>query len=142
MTVSLADINVAPNKQKYVEYGKEKAAELMRLYKRGRLTAREWERHLTQLWDNVKLQIGDELMENLPRKNPINMMAISGARGNRSHFTQLAGMRGLMAKPTQSKSKKEYQASIIEVPIYSSFREGLNVSEFFISTHGDRKSVV
>ncbi|MDP2813174.1 MAG: DNA-directed RNA polymerase subunit beta' [Erysipelotrichaceae bacterium] len=141
MTVSLADINVAPNKQKYVEYGKEKAAELMRLYKRGRLTAREWERHLTQLWDNVKLQIGDELMENLPRKNPINMMAISGARGNRSHFTQLAGMRGLMAKPTQSKSKKEYQASIIEVPIYSSFREGLNVSEFFISTHGVRKGL-
>lgn len=141
MTVSLADINVAPNKQKYVEYGKEKAAELMRLYKRGRLTAREWERHLTQLWDNVKLQIGDELMENLPRKNPINMMAISGARGNRSHFTQLAGMRGLMAKPTQSKSKKEYTASIIEVPIYSSFREGLNVSEFFISTHGVRKGL-
>lgn len=141
MTVSLADINVAPNKQKYVEYGKGKAAELMRLYKRGRLTAREWERHLTQLWDNVKLQIGDELMENLPRKNPINMMAISGARGNRSHFTQLAGMRGLMAKPTQSKSKKDYQASIIEVPIYSSFREGLNVSEFFISTHGVRKGL-
>jgi len=141
MTVSLADINVAPNKQKYVDYGKGKAIELMSLYKRGRLTAREWERHLTTLWDTVKSQIGDELMDNLPRKNPINMMAISGARGNRSHFTQLAGMRGLMAKPTQSKSKKEYQSSIIEVPIYSSFREGLNVSEFFISTHGVRKGL-
>jgi DNA-directed RNA polymerase subunit beta' len=80
-------------------------------------------------------------MQNLPRKNPINMMAVSGARGNRSHFTQLAGMRGLMAKPTQSKSKKEYQSSIIEVPIYSSFRDGLNVSEFFISTHGVRKGL-
>ncbi len=141
MTVSLADINVAPNKQKYVEHGKEKAAELMNLYRRGRLTAWEWERHLTQLWDRVKEDIGDELMQNLPRKNPINMMAVSGARGNRSHFTQLAGMRGLMAKPTQSKSKKEYQSSIIEVPIYSSFREGLNVSEFFISTHGVRKGL-
>jgi DNA-directed RNA polymerase subunit beta' len=53
----------------------------------------------------------------------------------------LAGMRGLMAKPTQSKSKKEYQSSIIEVPIYSSFSEGLNVSEFFISTHGVRKGL-
>ena len=51
-------------------------------------------------------------------------------------------MRGLMARPTQSKSKKEYQPSIIEVPIYSSFREGLNVSEFFISTHGVRKGPV
>ena len=67
-------------------------------------------------------------METLPRKNPINMMATSGARGNVSNFTQLAGIRGLMGKPTQSKSKKGYQPSIIEVPIYSSFREGLNVS--------------
>lgn len=141
MTVSLADINVAPNKAKFVEEGKEKAANLMKLYRRGRLTAREWERHLTGIWDDIKNRIGDELMENLPRKNPINMMAVSGARGNRSHFTQLAGMRGLMAKPTQSKSKKEYQSSIIEVPIYSSFREGLNVSEFFISTHGVRKGL-
>lgn len=141
MTVSLSDINVAPNKQKYVEEGKEQAANLMRLYKRGKLTAREWERHLTKLWGDIKDSIGKELMENLPRKNPINMMATSGARGNASHFTQLAGMRGLMGKPTQSKSKKEYQASIIEVPIYSSFREGLNVSEFFTSTHGVRKGL-
>jgi len=141
MTVALSDINVAPNKKQYVEYGKEKAAELMRQLKRGRLTPQEWERHLTQLWDQIKSDIGKELMENLPRKNPINMMATSGARGNASHFTQLAGMRGLMGKPTQSKSKKEYQSSIIEVPIYSSFREGLNVSEFFISTHGVRKGL-
>jgi len=141
MTVSLADINVAPNKQKYVEEGKEKATVLMRLYKRGKLTTREWERHLTKLWGDIKDSIGKELMETLPRKNPINMMATSGARGNASHFTQLAGMRGLMGKPTQSKSKKEEQTSIIEVPIYSSFREGLNVAEFFISTHGVRKGL-
>ena len=68
-------------------------------------------------------------------------MATSGARGNVSNFTQLAGMRGLMGKPTQSKSKAGYQSSIIEVPIYSSFREGLNVSEFFVSTHGVRKGL-
>ena len=141
MTVSLADINVAPNKQQYVEEGKVKATELMRLYKRGKLTTREWERHLTKLWGDIKDSIGKELMETLPRKNPINMMATSGARGNASHFTQLAGMRGLMGKPTQSKSKKEEQTSIIEVPIYSSFREGLNVAEFFISTHGVRKGL-
>ncbi|MDR1795229.1 MAG: DNA-directed RNA polymerase subunit beta' [Erysipelotrichaceae bacterium] len=140
MTMSLSDIIGAPNKAEKVEKGKVEAATLMRLYKRGKLTAREWERHLTQLWGDIKDDIREELMENLPRKNPINMMATSGARGNASHFTQLAGMRGLMGKPTQSKSKKD-QSSIIEVPIYSSFRDGLNVSEFFISTHGVRKGL-
>ncbi|MBR5795641.1 MAG: DNA-directed RNA polymerase subunit beta' [Erysipelotrichaceae bacterium] len=141
MTVSLDDIKVSPNKAKYVEEGKEKAAVLMKLYKRGKLTGPEWEKHLNELWGGIKDKLGDELMAALPRKNPINMMATSGARGNKSHFTQLAGMRGLMGKPTQSKSTKEYQSSIIEVPIYSNFREGLDVSEFFISTHGVRKGL-
>ena len=141
MTVSLDDIKVSPNKIQYVEEGKVQAAVLMKLYKRGKLTAQEWERHLNDLWGGIKDKLGDELMAELPRKNPINMMATSGARGNKSHFTQLAGMRGLMGKPTQSKSTKEYQSSIIEVPIYSNFREGLNVSEFFISTHGVRKGL-
>ena len=141
ITVSLTDINVAPNKEKYVEEGKEAAADLMVLYKRGRLTAQEWEGKLMNLWEGIKNRVGAELMENLPRQNPINMMATSGARGNVSNFTQLAGMRGLMGKPTQSKSKDGYQSSIIEVPIYSSFREGLNVSEFFVSTHGVRKGL-
>ena len=141
ITVSLTDINVAPNKEKYVEEGKIKAAELMVLFKRGRLTAQEWESKLMSLWEGIKNVVGAELMENLPRQNPINMMATSGARGNVSNFTQLAGMRGLMGKPTQSKSKHGYQSSIIEVPIYSSFREGLNVSEFFVSTHGVRKGL-
>lgn len=93
------------------------------------------------LWDGIKGRVGAELMDELARKNPINMMATSGARGNVSNFTQLSGMRGLMGKPTQSKSKSGYQSSIIEVPIYSSFREGLNVSEFFVSTHGVRKGL-
>ena len=141
MTVSLADINVVPNKQKYVEEGRAQADKLDKLLKRGMLTPPEWERHFSKLWADIKDEIGDAVMKSLPRKNPINMMAVSGARGNKSHFTQLCGMRGLMARPTQSKSKKEYQPSIIEVPIYSSFREGLNVSEFFISTHGVRKGL-
>jgi DNA-directed RNA polymerase subunit beta' len=141
MTVSLADINVASNKQDVVKAGKVKASRLVDLYNKGKLTEQEKERHLSKIWEEAKKEIGDCLMGELPRKNPINMMATSGARGNASHFTQLAGMRGLMGRPTQSKSKKEYQSSIIEVPIYSSFREGLNVSEFFISTHGVRKGL-
>ena len=142
VTVSLADIEVAPNKEEHVNEGKEKAEELKRLQRKGKLTMQEWERHLNKLWADVKDEIAGELLGSLPRKNPINMMARSGARGNTSNFTQLAGMRGLMAKPSQSKSAKgEYVPSIIEVPIYSCFREGLNVSEFFISTHGVRKGL-
>ncbi len=141
MTVALSDINVEKSKYALVEEGKAKANTLKRLYNRGKLTAPEWERHLNAVWTDIKNQIGQELMDNMPRKNTINMMAVSGARGNASQITQLAGMRGLMGKPTQSKSKKGYQSSIIEVPIYSCFREGLNVSEFFISTHGVRKGL-
>ena len=141
MTVSLADINVAPNKQVYVDEAKKKADVLQNLLDRGQLTPPEWEKHFSQLWSDTKDKIGDEVMNSLERKSPINMMAVSGARGNKSHFTQLAGMRGLMGRPTQSKSKKEYQPSIIEVPIYSCFREGMSVSEFFISTHGVRKGL-
>ena len=142
VTVSLSDIEVAPHKEEHVEYGKQKAEELKTLRKKGELTMMEWERHLNKLWADVKDDIAEELLGNLPRKNPISMMARSGARGNTSNFTQLAGMRGLMAKPNQSKSAKgEYVPTIIEVPIYSCFREGLNVSEFFISTHGVRKGL-
>jgi len=141
MTISLADINVAPNKQKYVDEAKKQADVLQNLLKRGQLTLPEWEKHFSRLWAETTNAIGDDVMNNLPRKSPINMSSVSGARGNKSNFTQLSGMRGLMGRPTQSKSKKEYQASIIEVPIYSSFREGLNVSEFFISTHGVRKGL-
>ena len=124
ITVSLADIEIAPNKEKHVNEGKEKAEELKRLQRKGLLTMQEWERHLNKLWADVKDDIADELLSSLPRKNPINMMARSGARGNTSNFTQLAGMRGLMAKPSQSKSAKgEYVPSIIEVPIYSCFQD-------------------
>ena len=141
MTVALSDISVAPHKEEIVDQGKLKADQLNALRDRGLLTPQEWERAFSDLWDKVKNNVGDTLMTSLPRMNPINMMAVSGARGNKNHFTQLAGMRGLMARPTQSKSRKEYQPSIIEVPIYSCFREGMSVSEFFISTHGVRKGL-
>lgn len=141
MTISLSDINVAPNKQKFVDEAKAKADVLHNLLVRGQLTLPEWEKHFSKLWSDATNAIGDDVMNNLARKSPISMSFASGARGNKSNFTQLAGMRGLMGRPTQSKSKKEYQPSIIEVPIYSSFREGLNMSEFFISTHGVRKGL-
>ena len=137
MTVALSDITLAPHKEEMVEEGRKKGEALNQLRDRGLLTPQEWEHAFNALWSGVKDQIGDTLMASLPRMNPINMMAISGARGNKNHFTQLAGMRGLMSRPTQSKSRSgEYQPSIIEVPIYTSFREGMSVSEFFNSSHG------
>ena len=141
MSISLDDIQVSPNKEKYVEEGKKEQAKINDMFDRGLMTLQDKDRALSKLWEATKNHLGDELMEALPRKNPIFMMAHSGARGNKSHFTQLAGMRGLMGKPTQSKSTREYESTIIEVPIYSNFREGLNVSEFFISTHGIRKGL-
>lgn len=141
LTIALSDIIVSSDKEKIVEDGKKQVNNLERMFNKGMLTAQEKERHLSKIWDTAKNEIGDSLMNELERKNPINIMSVSGARGNKSHFTQLAGMRGLMARPTQSKSKTDFQPSIIEVPIYSSFREGLNVSEFFVSTHGVRKGM-
>ncbi len=141
MTVALSDISVAPHKDEIVGEGRKKADQLNALRDRGLLTPQEWEAAFSKLWAGVKDDVGDTLMKSMARMNPINMMAQSGARGNKNHFTQLAGMRGLMARPTQSKSRKEYQPSIIEVPIYSCFREGMSVSEFFISTHGVRKGL-
>ncbi|MDP3441690.1 MAG: DNA-directed RNA polymerase subunit beta', partial [Ignavibacteria bacterium] len=99
MTVALSDIVVSPNTANFVEQGKIQESRLMELRQRGRLTPREWERHVTILWDRIKSEIGKDLEAHLPRKNPIHMMKTSGARGNASHFTQLAGTRGLMGKP-------------------------------------------
>lgn len=142
ITVALSDIEVAPNKEEKVKEGQEKAEQLKYFQKKGMLTMPEWENHLNNLWDRIKNDIADSLVENMDRKNPIFMMADSGARGNRSNFTQLAGMRGLMARPGHAKSAHgEFVPSLIEVPIYSCFREGLNVSEFFTSTHGVRKGL-
>jgi DNA-directed RNA polymerase subunit beta' len=81
-------------------------------------------------WKNAKDEIQDGLINELKNDNHIFMMSVSGARGNASNFTQLAGMRGLMGNPS---------GETIELPIKASFREGLTMSEFFISTHGARK---
>lgn len=142
ITVALSDIEVAPNKEAKVEEGRQKAEHLKYLQRKGMLTMPEWESNLNLLWDKIKGEITDNLVENMDRKNPIFMMADSGARGNKQNFAQLAGMRGLMARPGHAKSTSgEFAPSLIEVPIYSCFREGLNVSEFFTSTHGVRKGL-
>lgn len=104
----------------------------MQQFRRGLITEEERYDRVISSWSEAKDEIQAKLMNSLPRLNPIFMMSDSGARGNASNFTQLAGMRGLMANPA---------GRIIELPIKSSFREGLSVLEYFISTHGARKGL-
>ena len=104
----------------------------MKQFRRGLITEEERYDRVIGHWSKAKEVIQDKLMKSLDNMNPIFMMSDSGARGNASNFTQLAGMRGLMANPA---------GRIIELPIKSSFREGLTVLEYFISTHGARKGL-
>lgn len=104
----------------------------MKSFRRGLITEDERYERVVRSWNEAKDEIQSRLMKSLNRLNPIFMMSDSGARGNASNFTQLAGMRGLMAAPS---------GRIIELPIKSSFREGLTVQEYFISTHGARKGL-
>ena len=88
MTVALSDISVAPNKKALVAEGRKKAEQFNMLRDRGLLTPQEWEAKFSSLWNDVKNDVGNNLMESMARMNPINMMAVSGARGNKNHFTQ------------------------------------------------------
>ena len=132
ITVGVSDIVVLPEKQRMIDETEQKVETVQRQYDRGLITEEERYNAVIKLWTDIKDDIQDRLMESLDKFNPIYMMADSGARGNASNFTQLAGMRGLMANPS---------GQIIELPIKSSFREGLTVLEYFISTHGARKGL-
>ncbi len=132
ITVGVSDIVVLPEKQVIIDETEEKVEKVHKQFSRGLITEEERYNAVIELWTKSKDIIQDKLMASLDRLNPIFMMSDSGARGNASNFTQLAGMRGLMANPS---------GEIIELPIKSSFREGLTVLEYFISTHGARKGL-
>ena len=132
ITVGVADINVAKDKSEIIDASHEKVAKITKLYRRGLITDDERYERVIGVWNDAKDQIQQKLMEALGSENPIYMMSDSGARGNISNFTQLAGMRGLMAAPN---------GRIMELPIISNFREGLSVLEMFLSTHGARKGM-
>ncbi len=132
ITVGIADIIVLPDKQEILVEAQDNVDRVMKSYRRGLITEDERYERVVKSWNDAKDEIQSRLMKSLNRLNPIFMMSDSGARGNASNFTQLAGMRGLMAAPS---------GRIIELPIKSSFREGLTVQEYFISTHGARKGL-
>ena len=132
LTVGIADISVAGNKKTILSDAHNQVDEISKLFRRGLITDDERYERVIETWNAAKDEIQSALTKTLGARNPIFMMSDSGARGNISNFTQLAGMRGLMAAPN---------GKIMELPVTSNFREGLTVMEMFLSTHGARKGM-
>jgi DNA-directed RNA polymerase subunit beta' len=136
ISISIDDINVPDSKVDHIASAKKTVIDVQKQYEQGLLTDSERYNKIIDIWTEVNNTLGSEMMSLVENDkggfNSIYMMADSGARGSAAQIRQLAGMRGLMAKP---------DGSIIETPIISNFREGLNVLEYFISTHGARKGL-
>ncbi len=131
-TIAAHDIEVPASKPKLIEEGDEKVAVIESQFNRGLITEDERYNNTVQVWTDTTEKIKETISQSLDRYGGVYMMATSGAKGNIGQITQMAGMRGLMTDPA---------GRIIDFPIKSSFREGLNVMEYFISTHGARKGL-
>ena len=132
ITIAISDASIPEEKVEILKNAEEEVQKIEQHYKRGAITENERYQKVVDIWNKAKDDVIDALLKTLDKDNNIYIMAISGARGNISQISQLAGMRGLMADPS---------GKILDIPIRSSFREGLNVTEFFISTHGARKGL-
>ena len=136
MTVAIADIKVPEVKTSLLDTAEQEVEKVSRMYRRGLITEEERYRKTIQLWTKATEDVTDAMMDNMARDkdgfNPVYMMAISGARGNKQQIRQLAGMRGLMADPS---------GRIIDLPIKANFKEGLTVLDYFTSSHGARKGL-
>ena len=132
ITIAASDIIVSKNKEEIIKKGNDEVKKIEKQFKRGLITNQERYELVIDVWDRAKDEIKNELevYAKTMEDNPIFIMMNSKARGSISNFVQLAGMRGLMAKPN---------GESVEIPVTSNFREGLTVSEFFLSTHGARK---
>ena len=136
MTIAIADIKVPEVKAGIVEEADTEVNKVSRLYRRGLITEEERYRKTIELWNEAIDNVTEAMMDNMAADqdgfNPVYMMAISGARGNKQQIRQLAGMRGLMADPS---------GRIIDLPIKANFKEGLTVLDYFTSSHGARKGL-
>ena len=130
VTVASSDIVVPDTKYQLLKEAEETVEKIEKMYKRGFISDDERYERVIEKWTKTTEDVADALMDSMDKFNPIYMMADSGARGSKSQIKQLAGMRGLMASPS---------GKIIEIPIKASFKEGLDVLEYFSSTHGARK---
>ncbi|MFC2021431.1 DNA-directed RNA polymerase subunit beta', partial [Chloroflexota bacterium] len=131
-TIAMSDIEVPPSKPELLEEAEAKAAVIEDQYHHGLITEGERYNGIIETWKETNDKIAEAISENLDPHGSIYMMATSGAKGNMSQISQMAGMRGLMTNPL---------GRIIDFPIKSSFREGLSTLEYFISTHGARKGL-
>lgn len=156
LSISIADMTIPSAKQKYITEAKKKVKEIQAQAEAGIITEGERYNKVIDIWTRVTDDVANELFKEMKkfeegaydpsnkehsgqRFNAVYLMADSGARGSRQQVRQLAGMRGLMAKP--QKKLTGGQGEIIENPITANFREGLSVLEYFISTHGGRKGL-
>ncbi|MGE5583805.1 MAG: DNA-directed RNA polymerase subunit beta' [Bacillota bacterium] len=132
-TIAVNDIKVPEEKKNILEEAEKHVEQVEEQFRRGLITTEERYQRFIDIWTKAKENVSEAMTKGLDKlRNPVYMMSISGARGNPSQLSQLAGMRGLMTDPS---------GRIIDLPIRANFREGLTVLEFFISTHGARKGL-
>lgn len=132
LTIGMADVPETKTKDALVAEARKKVKQVSKMFRRGKLSDKERHDNVIKIWTDCKDAVQQEIAEFKDQKNPISVMQQSGARGNISNFTQLAGMRGLMATPS---------GELFEIPVISNFKEGLTVLELFMSTHGARKGM-
>ena len=132
ITVGIEDLEIPESKKPILEKAEKEVTAVEEQYKQGILIDEERYRRTVAIWSEAVDKVTKEMMDNLDEFNPVYMMANSGARGSIAQMRQLGGMRGLMS---------DTQGRIIEVPIKANFREGLNILEFFMSSHGARKGL-
>ena len=132
MTVSVDDVKVPPAKKQILADANVEVDKVLKQYKRGLITDQERYNSVIKIWEAATDKVTEAMKDNFDRLNPVYMMSESGARGNVNQLRQIAGMRGLMASTT---------GKTVEIPITSSFREGLDALEYFISAHGARKGL-
>ena len=133
VTISVFDVRILEKKYQLIAEADEQVKKYTKMYRRGIMLDSERKRNVIRIWEDTKKEIEKEIkkvMEDEASINDIFLMADSGARGSSSNFIQLAGMRGLMAKPN---------GESMEIPVKACFKEGMSMSDFFISTHGARK---
>ena len=132
ITVSVDDVKVPEAKKQILASANEKVNDVLKQYKRGLITDEERYQSVIKIWEKATDEVTEAMKSNFEELNPVYMMSQSGARGNINQLRQIAGMRGLMASTT---------GKTVEIPITSSFREGLDALEYFISAHGARKGL-
>ncbi len=132
VTIAIDDVQAPPNKAEILGGYEQRAEKVQREFNRGLITDDERKQELIEIWNKATADVAHDMEEAFPKDNPIWMMIQSGARGNPLQLRQIAGMRGLVSNP---------KGETIPRPIKSSFREGLSVVEYFISTHGARKGL-